>query len=145
MTAETTCALDQASIRSANPKPLLDRVVRIATMSRQLLEELRTRPLDAAGLNRLRAIDTKIIAELLADLDPDLRQELQRLVQPLTCQAELTDANSASPTLTWSAGIQEVASHCAVIDYLRSGLAAGMAVPDAADPSLNIFRVCQQQ
>jgi hypothetical protein len=29
----------------------------------------------------------------------------------------------------------------AVIDYLRSGTAAGMAVPDATDPSLNTFRV----
>jgi predicted XRE-type DNA-binding protein len=66
--------------------------MRIATMSRQLLEELRTRPLDAAGLNRLRAIDAKIIGELLTDLDPDLRQELQRLVQPLTCHTELSDA-----------------------------------------------------
>jgi Protein of unknown function (DUF2587) len=66
--------------------------MRIATMSRQILEELRTRPLDAAGLNRLRAIDNKIIGELLTDLDPDLRQELQRLVQPLTCHTELSDA-----------------------------------------------------
>jgi arginine decarboxylase len=31
----------------------------------------------------------------------------------------------------------------AVIDYLRSGAAAGMAVPDATDPSLNTFRVCR--
>jgi lysine decarboxylase len=29
----------------------------------------------------------------------------------------------------------------AVIDYLRSGLAAGMALPDAADPSLEHIRV----
>jgi len=29
----------------------------------------------------------------------------------------------------------------AVIDYLRSGLAAGMTLPDAADPSLEKFRV----
>jgi hypothetical protein len=55
-------------------------VTRMATMSRQLLDEVRTRPLDAAGLNRLRAIDTKIIDEPLADLDADLRQELQRLL-----------------------------------------------------------------
>jgi arginine decarboxylase len=32
----------------------------------------------------------------------------------------------------------------AVIDYLRSGLAGGMAVPDATDPSLDTFRVCQR-
>jgi hypothetical protein len=66
-TTETTGAIDQASTRAANPKPWRDRVIRIATMSRQLLEELRTRPLDAAGLNRLRAIDTKIIGELLTE------------------------------------------------------------------------------
>jgi Protein of unknown function (DUF2587) len=48
--------------------------------------------LDAAGLNRLRAIDTKIVGELLTDLDPDLRQEVQRLVQPLTCHTERSDA-----------------------------------------------------
>ena len=75
MTADTTSALDQATARAANPTPVRDRVMRITTMSRQLLEELHTRPLDAAGLNRLRAIDSKITGELLTDLDPDLRQE----------------------------------------------------------------------
>jgi hypothetical protein len=92
MTADTTSALDQASTRAANPKPARDEVMRIASMCRQLLDEVRTRPLDAAGLNRLRAIDTKIIGELLTDLDPDLRQELQRLVQPLISHTELSDA-----------------------------------------------------
>ena len=29
----------------------------------------------------------------------------------------------------------------AVIDYLRSGKAAGMAIPDATDPTLQYFRV----
>ena len=29
----------------------------------------------------------------------------------------------------------------AVVDYLRSGLAAGMKLPDAADPELRTFRV----
>lgn len=29
----------------------------------------------------------------------------------------------------------------AVVDYLRSGLAAGMNVPDPADPSLGTLRV----
>jgi arginine decarboxylase len=32
----------------------------------------------------------------------------------------------------------------AVIEYLRSGLAAGMAIPDATDPSLDTFRVRQR-
>jgi arginine decarboxylase len=28
-----------------------------------------------------------------------------------------------------------------VVDYLRAGLAAGMTLPDAADPTLKTFRV----
>jgi predicted XRE-type DNA-binding protein len=91
MTAGTTRARDLTPMRAANRKPVRDRVMRIASMSRQLLEEVRTRPLDAAGLNRLRAIDSKITGELLTDLDPDLRQELQRLVQPLTGPTERSD------------------------------------------------------
>src|SRR5206468_3173541 len=31
----------------------------------------------------------------------------------------------------------------AVVDYLRSGLTAGMVIPDAADPSLDTFRVAR--
>jgi hypothetical protein len=53
--------------------------MRIATMTTQLLDEVRTHPPDTASLNRLRTIDTQIIGELLTDLTPDLRQELQRL------------------------------------------------------------------
>ena len=48
-------------------------------MTKQLLDEVRTHPLDTVCLNRLRTIDTQIIGELLTDLTPDLRQELQRL------------------------------------------------------------------
>lgn len=29
-----------------------------------------------------------------------------------------------------------------MIDYLRSGLAAGMTLPDVADPTLDTVRVC---
>ena len=32
----------------------------------------------------------------------------------------------------------------AVVDYLRAGLAAGMTLPDAADPSLKTFRVVRE-
>jgi lysine decarboxylase len=31
----------------------------------------------------------------------------------------------------------------AVVDYLRTGLEAGMVIPDAADPSLDTFRVAR--
>ena len=79
MGTDTSSALEKPSMTAATPKPPRDKVMRIATMTKQLLDEVHTRPLDTAGLNRLRTIDTQIIGELLTDLTPDLRQELQRL------------------------------------------------------------------
>ena len=66
--------------------------MRIATMTKQLLDEVHTQPLDTASLDRLRTIDTHIIGELLTDLSPDLREELHRLALPLTRHTELSDA-----------------------------------------------------
>ena len=92
MSTDTSSALDQPTMSGATPKPPRDKVMRIATMTKQLLDEVRTQPLDTAGLDRLRTIDTQIIGELLTDLSPDLRQELQRLALPLTRHTELSDA-----------------------------------------------------
>ena len=128
MTADTTSALDQTRTRAANPKPARDRVIRIATMSRQLLDEVRARPLDAAGLNRLRAIDTKIVGELLADLDPDLRQELQRLVQPPTCHTERSDAELR---LVYAQLVGWLEGHLHTAESATSDPHAGLAVDGA--------------
>ena len=57
-----------------------------------LLDEVRTQTLYTAGLKRLLTIDTQIIVELLTDITPDLREELQRLALPLTRHTELSDA-----------------------------------------------------
>ncbi len=92
MSTDTSSALDQPTMTAATPKPPRDKVMRIATMTKQLLDEVRTQPLDTASLDRLRTIDTQIIGELLTDLSPDLRQELQRLALPLTRHTELSDA-----------------------------------------------------
>ena len=92
MGTDTSSALDQPSHDSADPKPPRDKVMRIATMTKQLLDEVHTQPLDTASLERLRTIDTHIIDELHTDLSPDLRDELQRLALPLTRRTELSDA-----------------------------------------------------
>jgi len=92
MGTDTSSALEIPSMTAATPKPPRDKVMRIATITKQLLDEVHTRPLDTAGLNRLRTIDTQIIGELLTDLTPDLRQELQRLALPLSRHTELSDA-----------------------------------------------------
>src|SRR5712691_568947 len=58
------------------------KVMRIGTMIKQLLEEVRAAPLDEAGRARLREIHEASIRELEQGLAPELRDELERLTLP---------------------------------------------------------------
>jgi hypothetical protein len=58
------------------------KVMRIGTMIKQLLEEVRAAPLDEAGRARLREIHETSIHELEDGLAPELRDELNRLSLP---------------------------------------------------------------
>ncbi|GGM58248.1 hypothetical protein GCM10012275_31790 [Longimycelium tulufanense] len=60
------------------------KVMRIGTMIKQLLEEVRHAPLDEASRNRLREIHHSSIRELEQGLAPELREELERLTLPFT-------------------------------------------------------------
>jgi hypothetical protein len=60
------------------------KVMRIGTMIKQLLEEVRAAPLDDASRNRLREIHATSIRELEDGLAPELREELDRLTLPFT-------------------------------------------------------------
>lgn len=58
------------------------KVMRIGSMIKQLLEEVRAAPLDEAGRARLREIHARSIAELEEGLAVELREELERLSLP---------------------------------------------------------------
>ena len=60
------------------------KVMRIGTMIKQLLEEVRAAPLDDASRSRLREIHERSIKELETGLTPDLRDELERLSLPFS-------------------------------------------------------------
>jgi hypothetical protein len=68
------------------------KVMRIGTMIKQLLEEVRAAPLDEASRNRLREIHQRSIKELEDGLAPELRDELERLSLPFTEDATPSDA-----------------------------------------------------
>lgn len=68
------------------------KVMRIGTMIKQLLEEVRAAPLDDASRNRLRDIHRTSIRELEDGLAPELREELERLSLPFTEDAVPSDA-----------------------------------------------------
>jgi Protein of unknown function (DUF2587) len=58
------------------------KVMRIGSMIKQLLDEVRQAPLDEASRGRLREIYDTSIHELASGLSPDLRDELSRVVLP---------------------------------------------------------------
>jgi Protein of unknown function (DUF2587) len=68
------------------------KVMRIGTMIKQLLEEVRAAPLDEASRNRLREIHENSIKELEDGLAPELREELHRLSLPFTDDSTPSDA-----------------------------------------------------
>jgi hypothetical protein len=60
------------------------KVMRIGSMIKQLLEEVRQAPLDEASRSRLREIYDTSIKELSDGLSPDLQDELARLASPFS-------------------------------------------------------------
>lgn len=68
------------------------KVMRIGTMIKQLLEEVRAAPLDDASRGRLRDIHRTSISELEEGLAPELRDELERLTLPFTEDAVPSDS-----------------------------------------------------
>lgn len=58
------------------------KVMRIGSMIKQLLEEVRQAPLDEASRSRLKEVYETSVKELAEGLSPDLRDELARLSLP---------------------------------------------------------------
>ncbi|WP_087095992.1 bacterial proteasome activator family protein [Nocardiopsis sp. JB363] len=68
------------------------KVMRIGSMIRQLLEEVKAAPLDEASRSRLKEIHTSSIKELEDGLAPELIEELERLTLPFADGAAPSDA-----------------------------------------------------
>jgi len=68
------------------------KVMRIGTMIKQLLEEVRAAPLDDASRQRLRDIHQSSIRELEQGLAPELREQLERITLPFAENETPSDA-----------------------------------------------------
>jgi hypothetical protein len=78
-----------------NPVEMVEqpaKVMRIGSMVKQLLDEVRSAPLDEKGRARLAEIHHRSIAELEDGLAPELREELERLTLPFTDGTPPSDA-----------------------------------------------------
>jgi hypothetical protein len=68
------------------------KVMRIGSMVKQLLDEVRHAPLDQASRERLAEIYERSVAELSEALSPDLQEELRSLALPFDVDSVPTDA-----------------------------------------------------
>ena len=87
----TASAADDAE----DPHALVDqpaKVMRIGSMIKQLLDEVRSAPLDDAARERLAAVHAKSLHELEDGLSPELISELQRITLPLAADRTPSDA-----------------------------------------------------
>ena len=121
------------------------KVMRIGSMIRQLLEEVRAAPLDEASRIRLKEIHAASIKELETGLAPELVDELERLSLPFT-DATPSDAElriAQAQLVGWLEGLfhgiqtaiyaQQMAAR-AQFEQIRKGLPPGSGLPGAAGP-----------
>jgi len=81
---------DDGPLREAVEQPA--KVMRIGSMIKQLLDEVRAAPLDEASRDRLAKIFETSIHELSESLSPDLQEELKRLAPPFHGEGVPTDS-----------------------------------------------------
>ena len=84
------------------------KLIRIASMVRSMLEELRRAPLDEAGRQHLADIHEKSMDELNEILSPELKEELNRVVLPLTQSAAPSESElriSQAQLVGWLEGL----------------------------------------
>jgi hypothetical protein len=82
-------------VEEEDPARLIEqpaKVMRIGSMIKQLLEEVRAAPLDEKARQRLSEIHRKSIVELEAGLAPELVEELDRLALPFEPGATPSEA-----------------------------------------------------
>jgi hypothetical protein len=88
-------AVSGAGDEEPSPTELIEqpaKVMRIGSMIKQLLEEVRSAPLDEAGRVRLAQIHSRSIAELEQGLAPELVEELRRIALPFSETETPSDA-----------------------------------------------------
>jgi len=123
------------------------KLLRIATMVRELLEDTRQASLDEPGRIRLRQIYERAIGELQDVLSPDLQEELNSLAPPM--QGVPTDAEirvAQAQLVGWLEGLfhgiqaalfaQQMAARQQFEELRRRGLPGGAPIQtDPSDPS----------
>ena len=140
---------DDTSVTDLVQQPA--KVMRIGTMTKQLLEEVKAAPLDDASRTRLREIHKTSIRELEDGLAPELREELERLALPFSDDTVPSDAElriAQAQLVGWLEGLfhgiqtalfaQQMAARAQLEQMRQGALPPGVAGPgqrgDSAHP-----------
>jgi hypothetical protein len=120
------------------------KVMRIGSMIKQLLEEVRVAPLDEASRARLKEIHRSSVKELEDGLAPELVEELERLSLPFTDDGTPSDAElriAQAQLVGWLEGLfhgiqttlfaQQMAAR-AQLEQMRRALPPGVG-PDGTE------------
>ncbi|MFL6181610.1 MAG: bacterial proteasome activator family protein [Actinomycetes bacterium] len=123
------------------------KVMRIGTMIKQLLDEVRASPLDEAGRARLKEIHRRSIAELEDGLAPELVEELERISLPFADDSTPSEAElriAQAQLVGWLEGLfhgiqtalfaQQVAAR-AQFEEMRRRAALPPGAPVPPDPA----------
>ena len=123
------------------------KVMRVANMIRNLLEEVKSAPLDEASRQRLKAIHEASIKELESGLAPELVEELERLSLDFTDDTTPTEAElriAQAQLVGWLEGLfhgiqtalfaQQMAAR-QQLEQMRRALPGGQHMPSADDGS----------
>ncbi len=120
------------------------KVMRIGSMIKQLLEEVRSAPMDEQGRARLAEVHERSILELQSGLAPELVEELQRITLPFSDERTPSDAElrvAQAQLVGWLEGLfhgiqtalfaQQMAARAQFEDLRRRALPPGS--PGLAD------------
>lgn len=126
------------------------KVMRIGSMIKQLLDEVRSAELDGPARGRLKEIYDSSIAEVGSALSPDLRAELDRVAIPFGSSAEPSDAElrvAQAQLVGWLEGLfhgiqatlfaQQMAARNQLEEIRRQlphGAPDGQGAPEGGDP-----------
>jgi hypothetical protein len=128
------------------------KVMRIGSMIKQLLEEVRAAPLDEASRVRLREIHQSSIAELSSGLAPELREELERLSLPFTSDEVPSDAElriAQAQLVGWLEGLfhgiqatlfaQQMAARAQLEEMRQRALPPGASPQQGNNPGSGLY------
>ena len=122
------------------------KVMRIGTMIKQLLEEVRSAPLDDAARARLAEVHERSLHELEDGLSPELVEELRRISLPFDDSATPSDAElriAQAQLVGWLEGLfhgiqtalfaQQMAARTQ-LEQMRHALPPGQGTPGEPTP-----------